>query len=80
MEEGMAKGMEKGLAKGMEEGMEKGLNQGISQGIKEGRAEILRKLYSKGNSIQDIAAMLQMPEQEVRELCEGNLSDSENEY
>ena len=60
-------GLEEGLQKGMEEGLQKGREEGREEGRDaERRAIALRKL-SRGIRPEEIADLLQVPEEQVRQ-------------
>ena len=46
---------------------EEGLKEGLEQGREEGKNETIRKMVEKGMSITDVAHILDMTEEEVRE-------------
>lgn len=47
------------------------LSQGIfEEGVVEGEAEIIRKFYQKGFSIEQIAAITEKPEENVKAMIE----------
>ncbi|AEV17767.1 hypothetical protein GTCCBUS3UF5_4430 [Geobacillus thermoleovorans CCB_US3_UF5] len=50
-----------------EEGRQEGLKEGLEQGREEGKNETIRKMVEKGMSITDVAHILDMTEEEVRE-------------
>ncbi|GGJ80537.1 putative transposase/invertase (TIGR01784 family) [Anoxybacillus voinovskiensis] len=50
-----------------EEGRKEGLKKGLEQGREEGIKETIRKMNEKGMSIAEIANILDMAEEEVRE-------------
>lgn len=50
-----------------EEGRQEGLKKGLEQGREEGKNETIRKMVEKGMSITDVAHILDMTEEEVRE-------------
>ncbi|STO36633.1 Uncharacterised protein [[Flavobacterium] thermophilum] len=52
---------------GRQEGLKEGLKKGLEQGREEGKNETIRKMVEKGMSITDVAHILDMTEEEVRE-------------
>uniref|UniRef100_UPI00262AB33C Rpn family recombination-promoting nuclease/putative transposase n=1 Tax=uncultured Anoxybacillus sp. TaxID=263860 RepID=UPI00262AB33C len=52
---------------GRREGLKEGLKKGLEQGREEGKNETIRKMVEKGMSITDVAHILDMTEEEVRE-------------
>ncbi len=58
---------EEGRQEGLKEGLKKGLKEGLEQGREEGKNETIRKMVEKGMSITDVAHILDMTEEEVRE-------------
>ena len=45
-----------------------GREEGRHEGRSEGRAEIVRKMHSSGMSIEQLCAILEMPEQDVERI------------
>ena len=45
-----------------------GREEGRAEGLAVGRAEIVRKMHSNGMSIEQICAILEMPEQDVERI------------
>jgi predicted transposase/invertase (TIGR01784 family) len=62
--EGLAEGHEKGLA----EGHEKGLAQGLEIGFEQGRKETASRLLQENFSIEKVAQLTDLSEEEVRSL------------
>ena len=59
---------EKGKAEGIAEGKAEGIAEGIAEGKTKGEAALLKKLQKLGNTVKQIAAMFEMPENEVERL------------
>ncbi|MBE2955318.1 Rpn family recombination-promoting nuclease/putative transposase, partial [Anoxybacillus flavithermus] len=56
--------------KALEKGREEGIEQGIKQGIKQGMKHLVQTMAKKGMSVEDIANITDLAEDEVRELLE----------
>ncbi|MBB5354185.1 putative transposase/invertase (TIGR01784 family) [Anoxybacillus mongoliensis] len=56
--------------KALEKGREEGMKQGIKQGIKQGMTHLIQTMARKGMTVQDIANVTDLAEEEVRELLE----------
>ena len=56
--------------KALEKGREEGIEQGIKQGIKQGMKHLVQTMAQKGMSVEDIANITDLAEDEVRELLE----------
>jgi predicted transposase YdaD len=77
---GRAEGIEKGLAKGEAIGIEKGRAEGEAIGIQKGEAigiekgkalglqKVIMNAHRAGKSLADIAALTELPEDEVRKI------------
>ena len=52
--------------RGREEGIKQGIEQGIEQGILTERERMIRKIYKKGYSVEQISEIVEMPEQAVK--------------
>ena len=78
-----AKGTEEGMKKGLEDGMKKGLQDGKKQGIEIGKREgfesaqkenyekikkIVKKLYEKGSTIEEIIEITNLTKEEIEEI------------
>jgi predicted transposase/invertase (TIGR01784 family) len=68
--EGYDKGEEKGMEKGMEKGRQEGLQEGLQKGRLEGIKEIVLSMKNRGMPIGEIAAMLNLTEQEIEKIIE----------
>lgn len=51
-----------------EEAIAEGLAKGSAMGMAEGRAEVIRKLMDKGMTMQDICNLLEICEEELKEM------------
>nr|MDA3949060.1 Rpn family recombination-promoting nuclease/putative transposase [Spirochaeta sp.] len=67
MHDAEQKGLEQGIEKGLEQGIEKGIEQGRAE-EREKRRETARRLKAKDMSIAEIAAVTDLPEEEIRAL------------
>ena len=65
---GFDQGKEVGLAEGMAEGMMKGREEGREEGIRDNQVRIARMMKSKGYSIEEIAGLTGLSEEEVVDL------------
>lgn len=66
---------ERGIEKGIEQGIERGIEQGIEQGERRANVKTAARLIAKGNmSIEEIAEVTELTEEQVRELAEGKVS------
>ena len=45
-----------------------GREEGRAEGLAEGRAEIVRKMHSSGMSVEQICAILEIPQQEIERI------------
>ncbi|RXS87550.1 Rpn family recombination-promoting nuclease/putative transposase [Geobacillus sp. PK12] len=61
---------QKGRKEGLEEGMKRGIEQGIKQGMKQGMKQLIRNMARKGMTVEDIARLVDLPEEDVRGLLE----------
>lgn len=69
--------VERAVTECMDEAMEAGFQRGIEEGKAEGKAEgiwlqrlcLIRKQLSKGQSLEEIADLLDMDLQKVQEIC-----------
>ena len=52
--------------RGREEGIKQGIEQGIEQGILTERERMIRKIYKKGYSVEQISEIVEMPEKAVK--------------
>ena len=80
-EQGYLKGIEIGRAEGRAEGIAKGIAEGIAEGIEEVIAEernntqqrlnrIAHYFHTQGNSVDEIASIMQLSAQEVEEIIQ----------
>ena len=56
----------KEIAEAKEEGMSQGIEQGIEQGILTERERMIRMIYKRGYSVEQISEIVEMPEQAVK--------------
>ena len=63
-------GREEGRKEGRKEGREEGREEGRTEGREEERAFLVQKLYLKELSVETIAELLEMTEDEVNEILE----------
>lgn len=72
MEQGMQQGMEQGIQQGMEQGMQQGMEQGVKQGEvigkKEQAIQIARNALANGLSVELVATLTGLSEDEIRTL------------
>ena len=52
--------------KGREEGIKEGIKEGIEQGILSERERMIRMIYKRGYSVEQISEIVEMPEQAVK--------------
>ena len=64
---------EKGFAKGRAVGLEEGRQEGRQEGREEARAEMVRLMFSKGMSLDQIASLTDLPLEAVRALTGRNV-------
>ena len=55
METAIDEAREEGLETGLEQGLERGLKQGLERGRHEERLELIRKMLSKGQSLEVVS-------------------------
>ncbi len=55
METAIDEAREEGIEKGLEQGLERGLKQGLERGRHEERLELIRKMLSKGQSLEVVS-------------------------
>ena len=67
-EEGLEQGIEKGIEKGLEQGLERGLKQGLERGRHEERLELIRKMLSKGLSLEVVSDVTGLSLEELEGL------------
>ena len=67
---GLAKGRQEGLAKGRQEGRQEGLTEGLNKGLTKGQAEIVKRMYARGRSLEEISGMTDLPLEKVKQLVE----------
>lgn len=60
--------MRQGYERGLEEGLEKGIEKGVEKGVLIERHSIVRKLISKGFSLEEVAETIEMPIEVVQKL------------
>ncbi|HFI0043150.1 TPA: hypothetical protein ACGO8N_001730 [Streptococcus suis] len=63
-----------------DEGVEEGFEKGIKQGIKQKTQEVLNSLLQVGISDENIALVMKMPIEKVRELRKSIVSEEGIEY
>ena len=51
-----------------EEGIEQGLEQGLEQGVLQNKKEVIFKLFQKGKSFEEIADLLDLSNDEVKNI------------
>lgn len=61
-------GMRRGLMQGRTQGLEQGLMQGRTQGLEQGIAKNVRTLLHKGKTVEEIADLLDLTVEYVREI------------
>ncbi|OAO78755.1 hypothetical protein TGS27_2323 [Geobacillus stearothermophilus] len=61
---------QKGRKQGLEEGIKQGMKQGMEQGMKQGMKQLIRNMARKGMKAEDIARLVDLPEEDVWELLE----------
>ncbi|MCZ0757079.1 transposase, partial [Anoxybacillus sp. J5B_2022] len=54
--------------KALEKGREEGIKQGIKQGMRQGMKHLVQTMAGKGMSVQDIANVTDLAEEEVKQL------------
>ncbi|MDX1907794.1 MAG: Rpn family recombination-promoting nuclease/putative transposase [Bacteroidia bacterium] len=72
-QQGMEQGLQQGLQQGIEQGIQRGIQQGIEQGIQQGaqagaqkaKLEMARLLKAKGMSLEEVAAITGLSQEEV---------------
>lgn len=67
------KGFAKGRAVGLEEGRQEGRQEGLQEGREEARAEMVRLMFSKGMSLDQIASLTDLSLEAVRALIGQNV-------
>ncbi|HFI0127210.1 TPA: Rpn family recombination-promoting nuclease/putative transposase [Streptococcus suis] len=72
--------MQEQYDEGVEDGFEKGIKQGIEQGIEQKTQEVLNSLLQVGISDENIALVMKMPIEKVRELRKSLVSEEGAEY
>lgn len=65
---GIQQGIEQGRKQGIEQGRKQGIEQGRRQGAKDERCSIIKKLWGKGTSIEEIADLLDMKAEDIEVL------------
>ncbi len=65
----MCQALEEYYQDGVQEGIEKGIEQGIEKGIVQGKKSIIVNMLKKGFDIEVIAAVSNLPVDEVKMLC-----------
>ncbi|HFI0333721.1 TPA: hypothetical protein ACGO5V_002116 [Streptococcus suis] len=72
--------MQEQFEEGYEEGVEDGFEQGIEKGIEQKTQEVLNSLLQLGISDENIALVMKMPIEKVRELRKSIVSEEGTEY
>ena len=62
------RGIEKGIQAGIEKGIQAGIEKGIQAGIQKGEAQIMRNMYQKGFSLEQIADVVEKTVDEVKDI------------
>ena len=62
--------LEEGIEQGLEKGLEKGRAEGLQQGRSEERTDMVLKMYSKGMTLKDISALLDISESELKPIID----------
>lgn len=58
----------RGIQQGIEQGRKQGIEQGRRQGAKDERCSIIKKLWGKGTSIEEVADLLDMKAEDIEVL------------
>ena len=70
------RGIAKGRAEGLAQGISQGIAQGISQGMKNGMSSFVKRFVESGAmTVEQIAGVLQLPVEKVKELAEMKLPE-----
>ncbi|MCL0028112.1 hypothetical protein M1M88_00115 [Peptococcaceae bacterium] len=56
----------------VQEGIQKGIQKGRIEGMKEKAIKVARKLLMKGMSIEEVAELTELPEEEIIKLTQPN--------
>nr|MCR5605480.1 Rpn family recombination-promoting nuclease/putative transposase [Treponema sp.] len=73
---GRAEGLSQGLAQGIAQGISQGISQGMKKGISQGMTTVIKKLVESGAmTVEQIAGVLQLPVEKVKELAEMKLPE-----
>ncbi|HFI0481651.1 TPA: hypothetical protein ACGOY0_001969, partial [Streptococcus suis] len=80
MQERYDEGVEDGFEQGIEKGIKQGIEKGIEQGIEQKTQEVLNSLLQVGISDENIALVMKMPIEKVRELRKSIVSEDGAEY
>lgn len=59
---------ELGFDEGIKEGIKQGIEEGIKQGVEEGIKQAIPKMIKKGKTISEIADLLDLPDETIKEL------------
>ena len=57
-----------GYAEGYAKGFAKGFTEGLAEGIKFRKVEIVRKMLQRGIAVDDVAEVMDMTIQEIKEM------------
>ena len=68
METAIDEAREEGLEQGLEQGLERGLKQGLERGRYEGQLELIRKMLSKGLSLEVVSDVTGLSVEELETL------------
>jgi len=72
-DEWIREGREEGLKEGLERGKKEGLKEGLERGLEKARRELVLNVYrNTGLSAEEIARMLSLPEEFVKEVLGKN--------
>ncbi|NQN54281.1 Rpn family recombination-promoting nuclease/putative transposase, partial [Streptococcus suis] len=71
---------DEGVEDGFEDGFEQGIEKGIEQGIEQKTQEVLNSLLQVGISDENIALVMKIPIEKVRELRKSLVSEEGAEY
>ncbi|WPZ19669.1 transposase [Geobacillus subterraneus] len=69
-QKGKKEGLEEGIKRGMQQGMKEGMKEGIKEGMKQGMKRLVHNIAQKGMTVEEIARLVDLPEEEVRGLLE----------
>ena len=68
METAIDEAREEGLETGLEQGLERGLKQGLERGRHEERLELIRKMLSKGQSLEVVSDLTGLSLEELEAM------------